>query len=74
MFGPLPRMYRILVIVGALLLSVAGGAWLAYSFALELPFGGVLLGVAFGVLIAFALVHDFSHGRRAGPIRFIRHR
>ncbi len=74
MFGPLPRMYRILVIAGALLLCVAGGAWLAYSFALELPFGGVFLGVAFGVLIAFALVHDFSQGRRAGPMRVIRRR
>jgi hypothetical protein len=62
--GPLPRIYRILVIAGVLLLSVAGGLWLAHSLVLDLPFRGLLIGLAFGVLIAFALVHDFSRGRR----------
>ncbi len=74
MFGPLPRIYRILVIAGAFLLSVAGGVWLAHSLGLALPFNGVLGGAAFGVLIGFALVHDFSHGQHARPLRVIRRR
>ena len=74
MFGPLPRIYRILVIAGALLLSVGGGVWLADSLALALPFRGVLLGMAFGVIVAFALVHDFSRGRQARPLRIARRR
>lgn len=74
MIGPLPRLYRILVIAVAILISVAGGVWLAQHFALALPFRGVLVGLAFGVLIAFALVHDFSRGRQARPVRVIRRR
>jgi hypothetical protein len=73
-FGPLPRLHRILVIAGAILLSVGGGVWLAYSLALTLPLRGVLVGLAFGVLIAFALVQDFSRGRQARPVRVIRRR
>jgi hypothetical protein len=67
--GPLPRLYRILVIAGAVLLSVGGGVWLAHSLSLELPFRGVLVGAAFGALIAFAVVHDFSHGGPGRPPR-----
>ena len=74
MFGPLPRLHRILVITGAILLSVGGGVWLAESLTLALPFRGVLVGLAFGMLIAFALVHDFSRGRQARPVRVIRRR
>ena len=74
MFGPLPRMYRILVIAGALLLSVAGGAWLAQHLAITLPFRGLLVGAALGLLIAFLLIHDFSAGRQARPLRVSRRR
>jgi len=73
-FGPLPRIYRVLVIAGAFLLSVAGGVWLAHSLGLALPFRGVLVGAAFGGLLGFALVHDFSQGQRARPLRVIRRR
>jgi hypothetical protein len=73
-FGPLPRIYRILVIAGTVLLSVGGGVWLAHSLALPLPFRGVLVGAVFGVLIAFALVHDFSGGRLARSLRVTRRR
>jgi hypothetical protein len=70
-FGPLPRIYRVLVIAGAFLLSVAGGVWLAHSLGLA---RGVLVGAAFGGLLGFALVHDFSQGQRARPLRVIRRR
>jgi hypothetical protein len=70
--GPLPRIYRNRVIAGTILLFVAGGVWLAHSFALPLPFRGVLVGMAFGALIAFALVHDFSGGRQARSLKVTR--
>ena len=74
MFGPLPRMYRILVIAGALLLSVAGSAWLAHQLTVPLPFRGLLVGTALGSLIAYLLIHDFSAGRQARPLRVSRRR
>ncbi|HET8960061.1 hypothetical protein [Nocardioides sp.] len=74
MFGPLPRMYRILVIAGALLLSVAGGAWLAHHLPIPLPFRGLLVGAALGWLLAYLLIHDFSAGRQARPLRASRRR
>lgn len=73
-FGPLPRIYRIIVVAGALVLSVAGGAWLAHSLALPLPFRGLLVGAAVGALVAFVLIHDFSPRRQPGAVRADRRR
>jgi hypothetical protein len=67
-------MHRLLVIAGAIVLSVGGGVWLAHSLALALPLRGVLVGLALGVLIAFVLVHDFSRGRQVRPVRVTRRR
>lgn len=69
MLGPLPRLYRSLVAVAALLVFVGGGIVLAQV--LPLPFGGILFGSALGLLIAFVLVHDFHH-RQARPTRAVR--
>lgn len=60
--GPLPQLYRYLVAGLALLVSLAGGVWLAGR--LELPLGGFGIGLGAGCLIAFALVHDFRGERR----------
>ena len=69
MLGPLPRLYRSLVVAVALLVFVGGGIVLAQV--LPLPFGGVVTGTLIGVLIAFVLVHDF-HRRRTQPSRAVR--
>lgn len=62
MLGPLPRLYRSLVAATALLVFIGYG--IVLSQVLPLPFGGVLAGTAAGLLIAFALVHDFHHRPR----------
>lgn len=65
--GPLPQLYRYLVAALAVLVSLAGGVWLAGW--LELPFGGFGVGLGAGCLIAFALVHDFRRDRPTQPHR-----
>ena len=70
MLGPLPRLYRSLVAAVALLVFIGCGIVLAQV--LPLPFGGVVVGSAVGLLIAFVLVHDFHHHRRAQPSRAVR--
>lgn len=74
MIGPLPQLYRVLVIASAVLIFIGAGIWLAHVFELPLPFGGVGGGTAAGALIAFALVHDFSHHADAKPLRVQRRR
>jgi fatty acid desaturase len=62
MLGPLPRLYRSFVITTVLLLGIASGAWIAYMTALPLAATmGAAFGAAAAVLIAFVVVHDFSH-------------
>ncbi|MBB6626466.1 hypothetical protein H5V45_03930 [Nocardioides sp. KIGAM211] len=71
MLGPLPRLYRSLVIAAILLVGVAGGAWIAYVSALPLAATvGALCGAVLALGIAFVMVHDFSHPRR--PARAVR--
>lgn len=74
MIGPLPQLYRLLVITSVILLFTGAGVWLALVLEVPLPFGGVLGGTAAGVLIAFALVHDFSHRAESRPLRLHRRR
>lgn len=59
--GPLPQLYRYLVAALALLVSLAGGVWLAGR--LDLPLGGFGVGLGAGCLLAFVLVHDFRGER-----------
>ncbi|HEX6248002.1 MAG TPA: hypothetical protein VFZ64_09055 [Nocardioidaceae bacterium] len=59
MLGPLPKLYRIVVGVVALLVFVGGGAWAA--FVLPYPFlisAGASVGLAIGALVAFWLTRD----------------
>ncbi len=74
MFGPLPQLYRVLVVVGAVLLSIGVGVWLTFAFDLSLPLGGLLLGGAVGIVLAFALVHDFSRRQQPRTVRIHRRR
>ncbi len=59
--GPLPQLHRVLIAALVLVLSLGGGLWLA-SY-LDLPLGGVGVGLAAGCLLAYLLVHDFNQRR-----------
>lgn len=71
-FGPLPRLHRLVLVAAALLVGVAAGAWLAHFTALPLAASaGAAVGAVAGMLLAYALVHDFhAHAR---PVRVRRH-
>jgi hypothetical protein len=67
--GPLPPLYRWRTVVIALLFCGAVGAWLAFSTAIPIVVTvGALLGGLAGILVAYALVHDFSH-HQPRPVR-----
>jgi membrane protein YdbS with pleckstrin-like domain len=73
MLGPLPRLYRSFVVAAVLLVGIAAGAWVAYVSAVPLAATvGATAGAAVAVIVAFLLVHDFSH--RPRPVRVHRHR
>lgn len=61
MLGPLPRLYRSLVVAAVLLVGVVSGLWFAHSSARPLAaVAGAVLGAGAALLVAFLLVHDFS--------------
>lgn len=63
MFGPLPRLYRLLIVVVAVVAFLGAGALVAQLSAVPVPLPlGALLGALAGVAVSWALVHDF-HGR-----------
>ena len=59
--GPLPALHRLLIAGVVLLLSTASGAWLAER--LDMPLGGLGVGILAGCLFTFLLVHDFRRTR-----------
>ena len=62
MFGPLPFLHRILLVVAALVVCAGLGIWL--GLVREVPIGvsvGVVVGIVTGLAAAFLLVHDFRH-------------
>lgn len=67
--GPLPQLYRYLIAGLVVLLCLGSGVWLAQE--LELPLGGIGVGLGAGSLLAFVLVHDFGRTR---PTRVTRRR
>jgi hypothetical protein len=73
--GPLPRLYRIVVSVVAIMVFAAGGAWAAYT--LPYPFllsVGAGIGLAVGGVCTFVLLHDFHRAHSAQPSRVRRTR
>lgn len=73
MLGPLPKVYRVLVAVTALLVFVGGGAWAAYTIPYPILISaGAGVGLAVGVAAAYLLLH--SSGPRVQPDRVRRHR
>lgn len=59
MIGPLPARYRVIVVTVTLLACLVLGLWLARS--VDLPFEGLLVGLLCGGLVAYVLLHDFTH-------------
>ena len=70
MLGPLPTIYRIVVIACALVTCVGVGAWLAAMLpGPMLAGGGAGLGAVFGALLAVLLVHPVDRPRSSAPVR-----
>ena len=68
MLGPLPRIYRLIVAVAALLLFVGAGAFAAYALPYPiLVSAGASVGLAVGAIAAYLLVHP--HQQPAEPPR-----
>jgi hypothetical protein len=59
--GPLPQLHQFLIAALVLLLSLGAGLWLAAY--LDLPLGGIGVGLGAGCLLAYLLVHDFRQPR-----------
>ena len=71
MFGPLPLLHRIVLVVVTLCVGVAAGAWLAHLTSLPVAVSvGALAGGGIGVLAGYALVHQ----PQARPARVVRRR
>jgi hypothetical protein len=71
-FGPLPQLHRMLVMVTTLVVGVASGVWLVQMTDVPaLVWAGVGWGVLAGLLLNFVLLHDFHH--RPRPVRVRRH-
>jgi membrane associated rhomboid family serine protease len=61
-FGPLPQLHRVLVVLTALAVGIASGAWIAHYSPLPIAaVAGALWGALAGVLLGFVLLHDFRH-------------
>ena len=60
--GPLPQFYRVVVVALLLILSLAAGVWLAGY--LRLPLGGLGVGLAAGLLLAWLVNRDFTSATR----------
>lgn len=70
MFGPLPRLHRLLVVLTAFAVSIASGAWIAhYSTLPAAVAAGAGWGALAGGLLGFVLLHDFHHRPRVVRVR-----
>lgn len=68
MFGPLPQLHRVLVVLTAIAVGVAAGAWVGHFTPMPVAaIAGALWGAAAGLLLGYVLLHDFHHGAR--PVR-----
>jgi len=69
MFGPLPALHKLALVLAALVVCTGIGFW--FGAMPDVPLNlraGLLAGSAAGAAAAFALVHDF-HQRRTRPAR-----
>lgn len=69
-FGPLPRLYRLLLVVAALAVFVGIGAWLGARPAIPVRMaGGIAIGAALGLVATYLVLHDFHHRPDYQPLR-----
>jgi hypothetical protein len=69
MFGPLPALHKLVLVLAALVVCTGIGFGLGARPDVPLNLrAGLLAGTAAGAAAAFALVHDF-HQRRTRPAR-----
>ena len=70
MFGPLPRLHQLLVVLTTLGVGIASGIWLAqFSAVPTAAVGGACWGAAAGLSLAYLLLHDFHHRPRPARVR-----
>ncbi len=70
MFGPLPQLHRILVILTALVAGVLSGAWLAQLVAGPAAIAaGIGWGLLAGLALNYVLLHEFQHHPRSARVR-----
>lgn len=64
MFGPLPTLHKVVLVVGALSVWIGLGVWSGLMPHVPVSLGpGIVLGAVAGVASAYVLLHDFH--RRA---------
>jgi hypothetical protein len=69
-FGPLPQLHRVLVVLTALAVGIVSGLWVAQSSSVPIAAAaGVGWGALAGGLLGFVLLHDFHHRRRTVRVR-----
>jgi hypothetical protein len=69
-FGPLPQLHRLLVVLTAVVVGVASGLWVAQFSALPAAaIAGTLWGAIAGIGLGYVLLHDFHHRPRAIRVR-----
>ena len=68
MFGPLPRLHSLLVVITVLAVGIVSGIWVAQSSSLPAAAAaGAGWGALSGILLGYVLLHDFQH--RLRPVR-----
>jgi uncharacterized membrane protein AbrB (regulator of aidB expression) len=71
-FGPLPRLHQLLVVLTTLAVGIASGIWLTqFSTVPTAAVAGACWGAAAGLSLSYLLLHDFHH--RPRPVRVRRH-
>ena len=66
MLGPLPKLYRVVVTIAALVVFVAAGVWATFMLPYpELVAVGASVGLGVGGVIAYLLVHGTPQPRHA---------
>jgi hypothetical protein len=71
-FGPLPRLHQLLVLVTTLAVGIVSGIWIAqFTSAPVASAAGAAWGALAGGLLGFVLLHDFHH--RTHAVRARRH-
>lgn len=62
LFGPLPRLHKLIFVIGCLAACAGTGAWLAHVTSFPVVAGaGALVGAAAGAIGLYALLHESHH-------------